>query len=282
MELSCDLHTHSTFSDGTLTPQELIRAAEKAGLAAIALCDHNTVSGLPEFLEAARSSSVEAVPGVEFSTEYMGRELHVLGLFIQPAHYDAVTRRLRDFLDSKENSNIELCRKLREGGLPLDYQRIKARTPDGQVNRAVIGAELVRLGCCDSVKDAFDRWLGLACGYFHPPKRPDVFQTIRFISAIGAVPVLAHPFLNLNEQELRRFLPEAVEAGLTGMEVLYPKFDREMTQCAARIAAEFDLLPSGGSDFHGGNKPDIMLGRGKGELFVPLTLLEDLRKGQRG
>ena len=151
----------------------------------------------------------------------------------------------------------------------LDYDAIKAKTPDGYVNRAVIAAEMLRLGYVDSVQQAFSRWLSPKHGYFVPPQRLDAFEAIRFIKSIGAVAVLAHPFLNLDEAGLREFLTEAKQAGLDGMEVRYPLFDREQTELAGAIAREFGLLPSGGSDFHGANKPHISLGTGRGELAVP-------------
>lgn len=277
-ERYCDLHTHSTFSDGTLSPTELLAAAEAEQLGAVALCDHNTVAGLPEFLAAARGKQVEAVPGTEFSVEYRGVELHMLGLFIGPAHFDTVTVLMEDLLRRKEERNIDLCRKLTEVGLALDYDKIKAGTAGGVVNRAVIGAEMVRRGYCGSVREAFDRWLSVDRGYFQPPKRPDAFEMIRFIKSIGAVAVLAHPFLNLDEAGLREFLPQAVAAGLDGMEVRYPKYDEKTTCLAQCIADEFGLVASGGSDFHGANKPDILLGRGKGNLRVPASVVEELRK----
>lgn len=272
-----DLHTHSTFSDGTLTPTQLAEAARNANLSAIALTDHNTIAGLPEFMTAAERLSVAAIPGTEFSTEYKGTELHILGLFIRPEHYDTVTQVLDEMLNRKERSNIELVAALRRADIHLDYDAIKARTPDGYVNRAVIAAEMLRLGYVDSVQQAFSRWLSPKHGYFVPPKRLDAFEAIRFIKSIGAVAVLAHPFLNLDEAGLREFLVEAKKAGLDGMEVCYPLFDRERTELAHTIAEEFDLLPSGGSDFHGTNKPHISLGTGRGELAVPEEWLLKLK-----
>ena len=264
-----DLHTHSTFSDGTYTPTQLLRAAEDAGLTAVALTDHNTIAGLPEFMAAAEGSPVAAIPGTEFSTEYKGTELHILGLFIRPERYAAVTDVLDEMLLRKEQSNIDLVAALHGADIRLDYDAIKAKTPDGYVNRAVIAAEMLRLGYVDSVQQAFSRWLSPKHGYFVPPQRLDAFEAIRFIKSIGAVAVLAHPFLNLDEAGLREFLTEAKQAGLDGMEVRYPLFDREQTELAGAIAREFGLLPSGGSDFHGANKPHISLGTGRGELAVP-------------
>ena len=124
-------------------------------------------------------------------------------------------------------------------------------------------------------------WLSEKCGYFHPPKRLDALETIGFIKSIGAVTVLAHPFLNLDEQGLREFLPKAVARGLDAMEVYYPKFSPEQTVLAERLAAEFGLLPSGGSDFHGANKPDIHLGTGRNNLEVSCELLDALANRAR-
>lgn len=275
MKKCCDLHTHSCFSDGTFTPTQLIKLAEEAGLGAVALCDHNTVAGLREFVAAGRESTVEAVPGIEFSTEYRDKELHILGLFIQEKDYDAVNALLAEALERKKQSNMRLLKKLREQGLAVDYESVGAEA-GGTVNRAVIGAYLVRHGFCGSMEEAFDKWLNLDRGLYVPPKRPDAFEIIHFIKSIGAVAVLAHPFLNLEEPELREFLAEA--EGLDGMEVYYPKFSEEQISLAGAIADEFGLVRSGGSDFHGANKPDIQLGTGRGTLRVGLACLEKLRK----
>lgn len=276
MERYCDLHTHSTYSDGTLTPAQLITEAQKQGLSAIALTDHNTVAGLPAFLEAAVDSGVEAVPGVEFSTEYREMELHILGLYIRPEHYETVNRLLQQFLDRKEQANIAMIQRLNQAGIPLNYEKIRQASA-GSINRAVIGAEMVRMGVCESVKEAFSQWLSPKKGYYIPPKRPDAFETIRFIKSIGAVAVLAHPFLSMDEGMLRAFLPDAVRAGLDGMEVFYSTFDAQTTALAEEIAEEYGVLKSGGSDFHGENKPDIALGSGKGNLQIPLHLLDALK-----
>lgn len=277
----CDLHTHSVYSDGTSTPAELIAGAKEAGLAAIALTDHNTVAGLLPFLDAAEGSGVEAVPGVEFSTDYGEIELHILALFVKPEHYVHITELMDDMLRRKEESNIALAAALKGAGYMLDYDEIRGRTPNGQVNRAHIAAELFRLGYVESVQDAFKKLLSPKRGLYVPPKRIGSYEAIRFIKSLGAVAVLAHPFLNLDEAGLRAFLPEAVEAGLDGMETAYSKYSPETTTLAEDIAAEFGLKNSGGSDFHGGNKPDISIGKGRGDLAIPMKWLEDLRSCAR-
>ena len=279
MEKRCDLHTHSTYSDGTLTPAQLLSAAEEAGLCAVALTDHNTVSGLPAFMEAAKQSTVEAVCGSEFSTDYQGTELHILGLYLRPEHFDAITDLMEDAQRRKEESNRALVEALNRAGYALDYESIKTRSPSGMINRAHIAMALTEQGYTADRQEAFSKLLSPKCGYYQPPQRIDAFDMIRKIKEMGAVAVLAHPFLSIKEEAvLRTFLSTAVEAGLDGMEVYYSTFDEEQTQKALELTKEFGILPSGGSDFHGGNKPDIQLGKGRGALSVPMTLLEELRK----
>lgn len=279
MEKLCDLHTHSTFSDGTFSPAQLIHEAQRLGLSAIALTDHNTVAGLPDFLRAAEGSSVEAVPGIEFSTDYQDEELHIVTLFVRPEHYGPITTLTDEMNLRKQQSNLDLIENLNRSGYAIDYQSIKARMPTGEPNRALIAAELTRLGYTSDNKEAFHTLLGKKCGYYHPPKRVDVFELIGFVRSMGLVPVLAHPFLSLKEENrLAEFLGPAAEAGLQGMETRYPLFSEEQTQTLEELASRFGLAPSGGSDFHGENKPEIGLGTGTGSLEVPLSFLQVLRE----
>lgn len=275
MEKLCDLHAHSTASDGSLTPIQLLQLAVETGLSALVLCDHNTVAGLPAFTEAAKTLPIEAVPGIEFTTEYRGIELHILALYVKPADYPAINAVVEDFKRRKTQSNIDLVASLNQAGIAVDYEKIRAA--HSYVNRAHIAEELTRMGYTSSVKEAFKTYLAPGQGCYVPPKRPDAFEVIRFIKSIGAVAVLAHPFLNLDAQQLREFLPEAIACGLDAMETLYAKYDPQTTALAKEIAAEFDLLQSGGSDFHGTAKPDIALGKGRGELKIPYNFLEQLK-----
>ena len=272
MSKLCDLHVHSNYSDGTCTPAELIRLAERQHLGAIALCDHNTIAGLPDFLTAAQGSSVRAVPGIEFSTGYQGTELHIIGLFIQPQHYGQINQLTAIYQKKKEESNQALAKALNDAGYPIDYETVKARTI-GIPNRAHFAAELIEKGYLSSIREGCLTILSPKNGLYTPPPRPDAFETISLIKSIGAAAVLAHPFLNLTEADLRTFLQKAAAYGLDGMETLYVTFDEEMTRRAQRIATEFGLKQSGGSDFHGSNKPDIAIGTGRGNLAVPLDFL---------
>lgn len=273
----CDLHTHSTFSDGSLTPTELIRAAEDIGLDALALCDHNTVAGLPELLKAAENSPVEAVPGCEFSSDYLGIDLHIIGLFIPESQYDRVTSKLAETQAAKEQSNLELVANLAKDGYVIDYPALRAQA-GGFINRANIARALVEKGYVPSVKDAFSQLLSAKGKYYIPPKRLDSFEVIDFIKSIGAVAVLAHPFLNFKEEaQLRAFLDEAVKHGLDAMETIYTAYSDETSALARKIAADYSLKESGGSDFHGSAKPATALGTGKGNIKVPTEFLQKLK-----
>lgn len=265
----CDLHTHSVFSDGTYTPTELIDSAVSLGLSAIALTDHNTVDGLPEFLAASRGKEILAIPGAEFSVDYNGTELHLLGLNIPECQFDRVTKLMDAFIERKRQSNIDLIDALNAAGYHLDYETIKNATPNGKFNRAHIAAELTRLGYTPSIQDAFRQLLHPSKGYYKEPLRTSVWEMLDFLKEIGAVPVLAHPFLNLDEEELERLLPRAKERGLVGMECVYSANNEETTAKSFALADRFVLRYFGGSDFHGANKPDIALGIGRGHLQIP-------------
>lgn len=283
MERYCDLHTHSVFSDGTCTPAQIVELAEKAGLAAVALCDHNTVDGLDQFHAAAQGREIETIGGIEVSTEYRGQDLHVLGLYIRPEHYNGLTDMMEEANRKKLEANRSLVNALSAAGYQLDYDEICAQTPGGHINRAHIAAALTDKGYTDSIQAAFDTLLSEDSGYYHVPPRINVFDAIRYLRSIGAVVILAHPFYDLTEQELEEFLVPALEAGLDGIEVLYSSYSMEEREIAARIAKDYALVPGGGSDFHGANKPDIQIGRGKGNLFVPMAFLDAIktRKNQR-
>ncbi len=276
MTALCDLHAHSVYSDGTCTPAELIALAKDAGLGAIALTDHNTVSGIPAFLRAAENSGVLAVPGIEVSSDYLGRELHIVGLFKSLTHLEKVEAYVSDYLVRKEQSNIDLCENLCRAGYEVSYAEIKNGTPDGVVNRALIAAELLRRGYVDSIKQAFESLLSKKGGYYHEPRKPDAIEVIGKLIEFDAIPILAHPFLSLDDESLHTFLPLAKQAGLVGMEVEYSTYDAEQTAQAHALTLQYGLLPSGGSDFHGQNKPDISLGTGRGNLRVPLDYFQAL------
>ena len=276
MKQLCDLHSHSNCSDGSLSPQELVSLAEQQGLSALALTDHNTAKGLPAFMEAGEKSSVQTVAGCEFSAEYDKKEYHIVGLFLPEPSW----AELEDFVQfqhmAKHHSNELLIKRLNEGGYALTYEEVAALTDADEFNRAHVARTLFNKGYVSSVEEAFQKLLCEECGYYKPPKRLSVAATIRFIKNNGGVAVWAHPFFSTDEATILKVLPAFIEAGLDAMETVYTTYSEDVSKRAKEIAASFGLKESGGSDFHGEAKPDIALGKGRGNLEIPLEFLENL------
>lgn len=265
--MNCDLHTHTNHSDGSSTVRELVRGAKEMELI-IALTDHNTVTGLPEFIAEAERLGVTAVGGTELSTVYKGEEFHLLGLFIESEYYEAVESLCREYHLLKEKSNIDLVEKLCRAGYVIDYSSVKARNLKGNVNRAHIAAELIKEGYVSSIPEAFDRLLDEKCGFYIPPKRLALAEAVAFLREIKALPILAHPLKDIGGEELRLMLPELIDAGLVGMETMHSSYSDEKIKLSKEIAKDFSLYESGGSDYHGSIKPGVMLGVGKGNLNI--------------
>ena len=273
--MNCDLHTHTVHSDGSYTPEHLVAAAFEKNLI-IALTDHNTVTGLSEFVSEAERLGVTAIGGCELSTVYGRKEFHLIGLFIAPEYYGDLESLFDEYHKLKEQSNIDLINRLNAAGYKIEYSKIKSKNVNGRANRAHIAAELVKCGYVESVSDAFDKLLDEKQGFYIPPKRLSLVDAISFLHKIKAVPILAHPLKEIDAQELRMMLPELKEAGLAAIETMHSSYSEEKISVSKEIANEFDLLESGGSDFHGEFKPGIDLGVGKGNLNVDLSVYEKL------
>ncbi len=276
MKKRVDLHCHSNFSDGTLTPAQLVRLGERQGLSALALTDHNTSDGLREFMEAGKNSDLITIPGCEFSTEWKGKEIHIVGLFFHEKYWNEID----DFVElmhiAKRNSNIILIDNLNKAGYHLTFEEAAALTDGEDFNRTHIARVLLQKGYVSSVAQAFDDLLKEGKGFYFPAKKITSMAAIRFIKVYGATAIMAHPLLNLTYKEMLEFLPQAKEAGLDAIETQYTEFDEEMRQTAVSLAQSFGLKQSGGSDFHGTTKPGIQLGTGRGDLLVPYEFYEDL------
>lgn len=273
-----DLHVHSTCSDGTCTPTELVSYAARKHLAAFALTDHDTMDGIAEAEAAAKEAGIELVKGVEFSTEYEDRDVHILGLDVQPEQA-GFAKQLLAFRDSRDSRNEEMAQRLRTlEGIPVTVSELRTLYGNATITRAHFGRWLFENGYVRSIKEAFDRYLGDDCPCFVPRKRTSPAQAIQLILQAGGIPILAHPLLyRLTDPELEALVLELKAAGLQGLEAIYSTntgFDESKLR---RLARKMDLKISGGSDFHGKNKPLIDLGTGKGNLKIPYEILENLR-----
>lgn len=281
-----DLHTHSTRSDGTLTPAELIRYAAQKGLAAIALTDHDTIDGIEEAVQAARSLSSqdpdalvpEVIPGVELSTEYRGKDIHIVGLFIDWQNREFADR-LRGFADARIYRNRKMCSLLTENGCPVSYEDLEAAFPDTVITRAHFAQYLLDRGMISSIDEAFRKLIGDDCPCFVPREKITPHDAVRFLLRFGGVPILAHPLqYKMNETELDALVASLTGLGLDGIEVYYSTHRQADTANLSRIAEKYGLLLSGGSDFHGTRKQNLDLGTGYGHLYVPDTILPPIRE----
>lgn len=278
-----DLHTHSNKSDGSFSPTELVDYAIAKGLSAVALTDHDTVDGLAEATQhaatllAAGQPSIEVVPGIEFSTKYGKQDVHIVGLYIA---YDSpvFTARLQEFVDSRTGRNIKMCRNLQEAGIDITYEKLLEKNPGAVITRAHYASFLYENGYVKSRQEAFARYLGDHTKYFVPREKVTPAQAVALILQTGGIPVLAHPPLyHMGKDRLDELVSSLKNAGLMGIEVLYSTYSRQDERDMLRLASRYDLLPSGGSDFHGNNKPGLDLGTGYGRLFVPEEFLDRIK-----
>ena len=281
MKNTVDLHTHTKHSDGTLTPSELIEIAVENELFAISLTDHNTASGLPEFFAAAEGKDIEAVGGTELSCDYDGKEIHIVGLFLELDDVQKIDELMDQMKQNKIISNKNLIEKLASDGYDISYEAVE-KTVNGYMNRAHIATYLVSKGYFSSRQEVFEKILQPYGKYYTPPKTISVFEGIEFLNSLGAVSVLAHPYLSIPNEDMDSFLEGAVAVGLDAMETVYTTYDEQTARKAKETAEKYGLIESGGSDFHGANKPDTKLGVGYGNIAFTREQYLKLKERKEG
>ena len=267
-----DLHTHSTISDGSDAPERIPVLAAEAGCTAVALTDHDRLDGIDAARAAAASVGVELVPGCEISCEVGVGTMHLLVYFVEPGEgpLQAELVRLQEVRDRR---NQVMCERL-----GLSYDDLVAEAGGIGAGRPHAAALLVRDGRAASIQDAFDRWLSKGQAGYVDKERLAPRDALRLSAASGGVPVLAHPrSLELQPAALRSTVEEMRELGLAGMECEYGRYSVEDRAGLARLASSLGLVATGGSDHHGTYKPDLAVGVGRGDLFVPDTALDDLK-----
>ena len=301
--LQVDLHVHSNRSDGTYSPAELVDYAMQKGLAAFALTDHDTVDGLDEAISYAEKLRQErrtleggsptnaaeqvppvpeVIPGIEFSTEYSasfsGQDVHIVGLYIDH-HSQTFRNHLQEFVDSRTTRNHKMCRLLQEAGIQISYEALQAEFPDAVITRAHYAKYMLSHGYIQSIPEAFERYVGDHCPCYVPREKVTPVQAVKLILEAGGLPVLAHPILyHMSDSRLDALTAELKGAGLIGIEAIYSTYKPHEERQIRALAKKYDLLISGGSDFHGSNKPGLDLGTGYGALFVPMDVLTDLKE----
>lgn len=266
-----DLHTHSTASDGIYAPGELLRRAREAGLRVLALTDHDTTNGIAEAAEAARKLDIDFIPGIELNTDTSGGEVHILGYFPEferPA-FQAVLKTLRDARERRGQRMVEL---LNEHGIAISWERVR-EIAQGTVGRPHVAKALIEAGYVQSVSEAFQKYIGKGCIGFVPRYHLSPVDATRLIDSANGLPVIAHPLDLPGLTTLREWLPDLCAAGMVGLETYYGPYTTENERELLALANEYQLIPTGGSDFHGpGIHPTPLGGR-----HVPYEAVERLK-----
>lgn len=271
-----DLHVHSTFSDGTCTPTELVEEAVALGLRGFALTDHDNINGLKEAIEAASKYDLELVPGIEISSAYLGKDVHILGHFINP-NAPELNAHLEEFIRSREERNKEIVRRLNGFGFDFTYEDVLKEFPDSVMTRMHFAVFLHKKGFISSIKEGFERYLGDNRPCNVPREKITPFKAVELILSAGGLPTLAHPILyHFSDAVLEELVVKLKEAGLVGIETIYSTYSTSEERQIRTLAAKYDLITTGGSDYHGKNKPDISLAVGRGRLFIPEDILDRL------
>ena len=276
-----DLHAHSTASDGTYTPAEVAKLAKTIGLAAIALTDHDTIDGLEEFQKAGAALGIETITGIEFATlwgKHHRPEIHIVGLGFDPNH-PVLSERMKDIKESRDIRNRKMCEKLSSIGLHITLDEVATNAGGEIITRAHFANVLLQKGYIAKKEDAFSRYISTGLPGYVEREFLTPELCIQTIKEAGGAAILAHPTLyGLNMEQLEELCGELIPCGLDGIECQYSTYSPAETKAITALAEKMHLLPSGGSDFHGKNKPNIHLGSGKSNLAIPYSFWEELKK----
>ena len=273
-----DLHLHTTASDGTMSPAELVRYALKKGLRVIAITDHDTIEGLPEGTQEGNKLGLEVIPGVELSADAPKGTMHLLGYYIDPASSELADK-LRVLQQARMERNLKMVEKLRALGIALELSEVKAAPEHGQIGRPHFAYTMVQKGYVQNIQDAFDRYLGKGRPAYVEKFRFSPEEAMHFIRKAGGITILAHPF-TLKQAEpvdFEALIRELKAKGLDGIEVYYPEHSDGQKRLYRNMAKKYGLVISAGSDFHGLNKDEADLGEGYGDRKLTYSLVEALK-----
>jgi len=272
-----DLHTHTTESDGSFSPEELMNEAKKAGLSAIAITDHDSISGIEKAAPFAEAYGIELIPGVELSTDYNGKEVHVVGLFINTKD-DYFLAKIKEFKENRDNRNAIMVENLQKEGFAITMEELTTENPDCVITRANIARFMYEHGMIPSIQTAFEKYIGDHCKCYVNRFKITPMDAVKLIKAAGGTAILAHPLLyHMSDTTLQNLIDEMKDAGLDGIEAIYCTYSASEERQMKELARKNNLLISGGSDFHGTTKPKLQLATGYGKLYIPYEVLEAIK-----
>lgn len=273
-----DLHVHSTASDGTYPPAQLVSLAAASHLSAMALTDHDTLGGIKQAQLAAAGHDLELIPGIELSCVYQDTEIHLLGLYVD-IHDPSFCQKIQSLLAIRSRRNEEMLERFCQDGFLLTKEDLHKGHSDTVITRAHFARALVEKGYAKSLASAFSRYLQYGGKYCIRKEKISPRQAMELLTANHCFPALAHPMLyHLSWAQIRALAGELKELGLAGLEIYHSAHHRGQIRKLKEIAAAFDLIPTGGSDFHGANKPDLQLGTGYGNLNLPDEMLDKIKE----
>ncbi|MGQ0554881.1 MAG: PHP domain-containing protein [Nitrospiraceae bacterium] len=273
-----DLHLHTIHSDGSCTPTEVVNRAHQAGVTALAITDHDIMTGVVEAMEAGQQCGIEIIPGVEISSLSGTSELHILGYFLDRQDPDLLAR-LKTLRDGRHLRNPQIIERLQTLGIDITYDEVRALAGSDSVGRPHIARALMDKRVVASAKEAFDRFLANGKPAYVPRELPSPAEAIHWIKAARGLAVLAHPtWVKVAEQPLIDLVRQLKADGLDGVEVYYSTHAARQTREYLSLAQQLGLLVTGGSDFHGLTKPEIEVGIGKGTLHIPTSLLPKMKE----
>lgn len=277
MELFTDLHTHSKASDGTKSPAELVCIAKAAGLKSIALTDHDTIEGLAEFKEAGAKYGIETISGIEFAAAFKNTELHIVGLFIDENDQSLISS-MKYIVNEREERNVKMIKVLERLGVYISLEELENNAGGNIITRAHYANVLTEKGYAQNNDEAFNKYIGTGKPGYVKRETLAPKKCIEVIRNAGGIPILAHATLyGFNYLEIYNIVGEMKEYGLMGMETLYSTFTKNQQNEMTKICQHYNLLMSGGSDYHGDNKPDIAIGKGRGNLRIPQDFADKMK-----
>ena len=269
-----DLHIHTSASDGTHTPEEIVNLAQKQGLKAIAITDHDTIEGNEEAIKAGTKVGLEVIPGVEISVDWDKRPIHILGYYINWRN-EKFASELQNLIKFREERNPQIIEKLNSLGLTISYDDVRMAAGEGTIGRPHFAQVIIEKGYVKNGDEAFRKYLQRGAPAYVDKKRLTPQKGIQLIKHAGGIAVLAHPFTieGINNEEMEQFILHFKDIGIDGVEVFYSGHSAEQTLQLQAIAKKHNLLMTGGTDFHGEQKPKIHIGKGFGEMQVPYELV---------
>lgn len=267
-----DLHVHTNFSDGLLSPTQVVQKAKEIGLKAVGIVDHDTIDGISEALEAGAEYGVEIVPGVELSSQFEGRDIHIIGFYFDPEH-PRLMEYLERFQQERYKRAAKMIRNLNQLGVRLTMDEVEDRARGQSIGRPHLAEVLMEKGYVETFQEAFQRYIGYGSEAYEEKYKIGPEEAIGLLSEARGLSFLAHPGYPITDAVIFRF----VKAGLDGIEIIHPKFNEARTQHLHKFAKQHGLLVSGGSDCHGGRNGSICMGN----YCLPYRLLEDIRQAFR-